>query len=133
MTAIPDEAVEAAKEAVWNTDAPEYKRDYLMHDNIMRAALSAALPLLPREGVAEAPEPRDPWPKAGDKMRFLNRNGYEGERERAAKVFAMDRDYTVKSISIGSWSSSIYFEEVEFGWNSVMFAPTLRTGGNNER
>jgi len=40
---VTDAMVERAKEAVWNTDAPEYKRDYLVHDHIMRAALEAAL------------------------------------------------------------------------------------------
>ena len=40
---VTDAMVEAAKEAVWNTDAPEYMRDYLQYDNIMRAALTAAI------------------------------------------------------------------------------------------
>jgi hypothetical protein len=61
------------------------------------------------------------WPKRGDKMHFLNRNGYDGERTRAAEIFDTNQSYTVKSISIGSWSSLIYFEEVDGGWNSVMF------------
>ncbi|MER9912860.1 hypothetical protein NKJ71_19730 [Mesorhizobium sp. M0050] len=41
--AVTDAMVEAAKQAIWNTDTPEAMRDYLMHDHIMRAALEAAL------------------------------------------------------------------------------------------
>jgi hypothetical protein len=40
--AVTPEMIEAAQNAVWNTDTHEYKRDYLMHDHIMRAALEAA-------------------------------------------------------------------------------------------
>lgn len=50
---VTDKMVEAAKDAVWNTDAPEYMRDYLQYDNIMRAALTAAL--AHREAVAVKP------------------------------------------------------------------------------
>ena len=49
---VADEMVERAKQAVWNTDAPEYQRDYLQYDHIMRAALEAAQ--LPARPVVKA-------------------------------------------------------------------------------
>jgi len=57
----------------------------------------------------------------GSKVRFLNRNGYDMERERAAKVFDTENAYTVKSCHVGGWSSDYSFEEVDGLWNTVMF------------
>jgi hypothetical protein len=62
------------------------------------------------------------WPKPGDRMKFMNRNGYEGERAEAAKLFAPDQVLIVKRCSVGSWSHSLWFEGYERrGWNGVMF------------
>lgn len=55
------------------------------------------------------------------KAKFLNKNGYDFERERAAKVFDLDKEYTIKSGEMYSSSSNITFEEVEGKWNTVMF------------
>ena len=61
------------------------------------------------------------FPTPGEKMLFLNRNGYDAERKRAAAVFDTNKEYTLKTIDIGNWSSSVSFEEVAGSWNSVMF------------
>jgi len=57
----------------------------------------------------------------GSKVRFLNKNGYDGERERAAAIFVNDMPLTVKACRIGQSSSDYTFEEVEGRWNTVMF------------
>ena len=56
-------------------------------------------------------------------MRFMNRNGYDGEREAAAKVFRPDDILTVTRCEVGSWSHSVWFGEdpTGRGWNGVMF------------
>lgn len=59
---------------------------------------------------------------AGTKVRFLNRNGYEYEREHASNIFDVSRTYTVKTCAIGNWKSSYSFEEVDGRYNTVMFA-----------
>lgn len=53
---ITYEMMLAAQDAVWNTDCPEYKRDYLMYDHIMRAALTAALNASPLQALVAALE-----------------------------------------------------------------------------
>lgn len=58
----------------------------------------------------------------GTKVHFLNKNGYDGERERAAAALADHDVVTVKECRIGSSSSTYEFEEVEGKWNTVMFA-----------
>ena len=95
----------------------------------IRSALIASPVAEPTEAEVER-EKRFPDP--GDKMIFLNRNGYDAERERAAEAFETGQEYTVKSIDIGGWSSSICFEEVHGAWNSVMFGfAALRAGGRS--
>lgn len=61
------------------------------------------------------------WPEPGDKMRFLNRNGYDAELALAREKFEIGRDYTVKHFQLGDWTSFITFEEVPGSFNSVMF------------
>lgn len=61
------------------------------------------------------------WPQKGDKMRFLGRNGYESELELATRYFNTEDEYEVDQFSLGIFSSRIYFVDVPFGWNSVMF------------
>jgi len=62
------------------------------------------------------------WPEPGDKMQFLDRNGYDVELEAARKVFTKGQVVTVKKFDLGGWCSSITFEELPGKWNSVMFA-----------
>lgn len=57
----------------------------------------------------------------GDKVRFLGRNGYDGELQRAKDIFWTDKTYTVAGVSVGGWSSTYTFEEVGGSWNTVMF------------
>ena len=62
------------------------------------------------------------WPKPGDKMRFMNRNGYDHQLEEARKVFTTDQILTVKSCNVGRSDHRISFEEYpERSWNGVMF------------
>ena len=84
----------------------------------LRAALSTATPA--GDGVPPCREDR--WPRKGDTMRFLNRNGYDFEREAAAKVMTEGQTFTVKQCRVGEFSHSVQFEEITGTWNGVMFA-----------
>ena len=53
--------------------------------------------------------------------KFLNRNGYESEREKAAKVFHPSKKYKIIGGYIGGSHSSFQFEGIEGSWNTVMF------------
>jgi len=53
--------------------------------------------------------------------KFLNKNGYEFERERAAEVFDPKKKYKIIGGYIGNSSSSFQFEGIEGSWNTVMF------------
>ena len=57
----------------------------------------------------------------GTRVRFMNKNGYDMERERAFKEIGEGRIVTVKTCSVGSSSSKYTFEEVPGSWNTVMF------------
>lgn len=62
------------------------------------------------------------WPEPGDKMRFLDANGYEHERADARKFFTKDQILTVKGVSVGHQHHSIIFEEhVLRAFNGKMF------------
>ncbi len=63
----------------------------------------------------------DGWPKAGDAMRFLGKNGYDLELEEACKLFCVGGIYTVENCDVGDWSHSIQFKEIEGNFNGVMF------------
>jgi hypothetical protein len=82
------------------------------------AALAPAQPKMMSEAKKSA---RDRWPEPGDKMRFLNRNGYDSELEAARKVFNTSDTYTVRGFDLGSLSSRITFQGISGRWNSVMF------------
>ena len=79
----------------------------------------------PTDGAAKS------WPKPGEKMRFLNRGGYDHERAAAAKVMREGEVFTLKTIKIGDWSHTLEFEEIAGRWNGVMFglAPPLPAEG----
>jgi len=63
------------------------------------------------------------WPKAGDRMRFLSRNGYENELKAAQAKIKEGEILTVSKFHLGGWHSSIEFEELTGRFNSVMFEP----------
>lgn len=57
----------------------------------------------------------------GSKVRFLGKNGYDYELRRALESLTESQVLTVKSASIGSWSSEYRFEEIDGTWNTAMF------------
>lgn len=71
--------------------------------------------------------------KAGDRVRFLNKNGHDWERADAVKAFGADAILTVERISVGRSSSRYYFVGVPSYWNTVMFERVPEeAGGPNE-
>lgn len=64
------------------------------------------------------------YAKKGDKVMFLNRNGYPNDPKHAVIVGVVEgNEYTVKSVEVGGWCSYVTLEEFpneEF--NTVMFA-----------
>lgn len=64
---------------------------------------------------------RQGWPRKGDKMRFLAKNGYPHQLEAAKAKMKEGEILTASNIRVGSWESSIEFEELTGRWNSVMF------------
>ncbi len=73
---------------------------------------------------------RPRWPAAGDKMRFLGKNGYDAELERALDTFEIGAVLTVKDCRVGGWEHSVAFEGVQGRWNGVMFE--LLTPGKSQ-
>jgi hypothetical protein len=67
------------------------------------------------------------WPKRGTKMRFLNKNGYDYQKEEARECFIPNfNTLTVLKTSIGGSSSTYTFAEVPGRWNTVMFETLLK-------
>ena len=67
-------------------------------------------------------EDMDIMSKPGTKVKFLNRNGWDHERDAANEILNIHDTYTVKYIRIGSWKS--YVQLIEFptsSFNTVMF------------
>lgn len=60
-------------------------------------------------------------PEVGDKVRFLDANGYDAQLLRARERFYKGQILIVRSRDVGDWSSSLSFEGVEGNFNSVMF------------
>jgi hypothetical protein len=59
----------------------------------------------------------------GRKVRFLDENGYDIQRENANKYFKKNDVLTVKEIYVGRCSSDVEFEEFpNKKFNTVMFA-----------
>ena len=78
-------------------------------------------PKPPAPAPASEPSSEHKWPKAGDKMRFLGRNGFDNELARAKQQFVIGSEYEVDSCDVGDWSHTVYFVGIEGGWNGVMF------------
>ena len=92
-------------------------------EGVVRLDLARIRPALhPSPTPVSAPVGVEKWPEPGDKMQFLDRNGYDVELETARKVFTKGQVVTVKKFDLGGWCSSITFEELSGKWNSVMFA-----------
>lgn len=64
----------------------------------------------------------DIYAKPGTKVKYLGKNGYDAERERAKEFLEVGAVLTVKEIDVHSWVSYALFEEVPGVWfNTVMF------------
>lgn len=62
-------------------------------------------------------------PPEGRKVYFLNKNGYDGQRDYANKLFEENQILTVKEIYVGRSSSEVEFVEFPHKmFNTVMFA-----------
>lgn len=61
------------------------------------------------------------WAHKGDKVRFIARNGYDGELNRAKAIIKPGAVLTVAAVDVRSSSSDYTFEEVLGKWNTVMF------------
>jgi predicted nucleic-acid-binding protein len=63
------------------------------------------------------------YAQEGCKVRFLNRNGYEMDREKALDCELIeDEIYTVDHTDVGNWHTNVYLKEVpDIPFNSVMF------------
>lgn len=58
----------------------------------------------------------------GTRVKFMNENGYDRERERAARILSIEDTYTIDWIEIGGWRTEIYLKEFpNESFNSVMF------------
>jgi hypothetical protein len=62
------------------------------------------------------------WPRPGDKMTFLNKNGYDHEREAAAKIFQVGISYDVEDCEVGDTSHTVKFRGYAGRWNGSMFS-----------
>ncbi|GEM_PF-2358873 len=64
---------------------------------------------------------RGPSPK-GRKVRYLDKNGYDGDRKFANKYMKKGDVLTVKEIYVHNCNSDVEFEEIpDYGFNTVMF------------
>lgn len=64
--------------------------------------------------------------KDGSKVRFLNKNGYEFERNKAAEFLVEGQVYTVDRVEIHNWHTDVWLKEVPgFRFNSVHFDDVL--------
>lgn len=72
-------------------------------------------------------EPMDIYSKEGTKVKYMNKNGYEGDREYANKFLKEGKVYTVEDIEVGGFMSYVYLKEFPSKpFNSVMFKEFLR-------
>jgi hypothetical protein len=63
------------------------------------------------------------YAKKGDKVKFLNKNGHDHQPPNAVKAGLIEGEfYTVKSVDVGGYSSTVLLEEFPLLWfNTVMF------------
>lgn len=57
----------------------------------------------------------------GTKVRFLNKNGYDSDRNRAASILDTETIYVVENCNVGDWSSTYQFYGIDGHFNTVMF------------
>jgi hypothetical protein len=63
----------------------------------------------------------DRWPKKGDKMTFVGRDGYPHQVTAARKVFTVGSEYEVVDCDVAASSHSIKFVGIDGRWNGVLF------------
>jgi hypothetical protein len=61
------------------------------------------------------------WPQPGHRMQFTGKGGYDGEIEHASSKFEPNQILTVKEFVVGGSASRVIFNEIDGGWNSVLF------------
>jgi hypothetical protein len=62
------------------------------------------------------------YSRAGSKLIYLDKNGYDEDREEANKFLKKGELYTVDHVDIFKYSSTVYLKEFpEMGFNMVMF------------
>lgn len=58
----------------------------------------------------------------GQKVFYLDENGYDSDREYARKFLSKHQELTILMSDVGGWRTEFQFEEVPGKWfNSVMF------------
>ena len=57
----------------------------------------------------------------GTKVRYLNQNGYDGDREYANKYLKEGQIYEVEFTVIHSWLTDVFLKGIPVSFNSVMF------------
>jgi hypothetical protein len=73
--------------------------------------------------IKEDDEPMPSWGVPGDYMVFTGTpSGYESEFKKAVETFEVGKPYRIASTNIGRSSSDYTFEDVQWSWNTVMFA-----------
>lgn len=57
----------------------------------------------------------------GHKVKFINDNGHDYERESAAEILDTDTIYEVEYVDIHGWSSYVKLKGIQGTFNTVMF------------
>ena len=63
----------------------------------------------------------DPFAMPGEKVMFLNENGYDHQRQQASRIFEVGQVLVVEETNIGSFSSTYKFKNHKNHYNTVMF------------
>lgn len=63
----------------------------------------------------------DIYCEPGHKVKFINDNGHDYERESAAKILDTDTIYKVEYVDIHGWSSYVKLKGIQGTFNTVMF------------
>ena len=63
----------------------------------------------------------DPFAMPGEKVMFLNENGYDHQRQQASRIFEVGQVLTVEEVNIGSFISTYKFKNHKNYYNTVMF------------
>jgi len=85
------------------------------------------------QDISTAPKDMDIYTPVGSRVIFMGRNGYPTQLSHALSVLQVGQEYTIASIVVGGWETSVRIEESPGWFNSVMFcnvpAPPTPKGG----